>query len=67
MFPNKLVQALQFTKKSLLQVYGNDPVSFVIPTTKSKEFMIGRARDLCRLHWDFDQKLDESRKNRKVS
>lgn len=38
------------------QVYGHDPVSFVVPCLdRPKEFMIGRGRDLCRLHWDFDQ------------
>ena len=35
-------------------MYGNDTVSFVVPIQgkEGKEFMIGRSRDLCRLHWD---------------
>jgi len=39
---------------SYVNVYGNDPVSFVVPIRgkEGQEFMIGRARDLCRLHWD---------------
>ena len=48
----------------MLQVYGNDTVSFVIPiSNKEKEFMIGRGRDLCRLHWDFAQKSEEPSKS----
>lgn len=46
-----------------VNVYGNDPVSFVIPSTKAKEFMIGRGRDLCRLHWDFTQNPKEPAHN----
>ena len=34
---------------------GKDPVSFVIPSIKEKEFLIGKGRDLCRLQWDFKQ------------
>jgi len=49
-----------------VDVHGNDPVSFVIPSArKENEFMIGRGRDLCRLHWDFAQKSEEHGHNGK--
>jgi len=44
----------QNNNTSYVNVYGNDTVSFVVPIQgkEGKEFMIGRSRDLCRLHWD---------------
>ena len=40
-----------------LQVYGNSPVSFVVPVKdhEGQQFMIGRGRDLCRLNWNTAQ------------
>ena len=35
---------------------GKDPVSFVIPSVNKNEYLIGKARSLCRLYWDFKQK-----------
>ena len=34
---------------------GKDPVRFVIPSIKEKEFLIGKGSELCRLQWDFKQ------------
>ena len=34
-------------------------MGFVIPSVNSKQFMIGRGRDLCRLHWDVQQNEEE--------
>ena len=46
----------------LLQVYGQDPVSFVVPVKghEGQQFMIGRGRDLCRLNWNTGQSPEEN-------
>ena len=49
-------------------MYGNDTVSFVVPIQgkEGKEFMIGRSRDLCRLHWDHARQDPETEDGAKL-
>ena len=42
------------------QVYGNDTISLIVPVKgKPNEFIVGRGREICRLHWDVTQEREE--------